>query len=76
MLDYKVAMKNFGWNGYQPPQTRVHPDNLVAQGYIPDTMKTTILDQSAFDRGYELLELSPPVDNKWHGVWQQFKAGA
>jgi spermidine/putrescine transport system substrate-binding protein len=76
MLDYNVAMKNFGWNGYQPPQTRVNPDKLVAQGYIPETMKSAVVRQSDFDRGFELLELSPPVDAAWHDVWQQFKAGS
>ena len=32
--------------------------------------------QADFEKGYEELELSPSVDNKWHNVWEEFKAGA
>jgi ABC-type spermidine/putrescine transport system permease subunit I len=44
LLDYDVAVENMGWNGYQPPQTRLDPTKLVEQvtvvlglvyGYIP-----------------------------------------
>jgi spermidine/putrescine transport system substrate-binding protein len=76
MLDFDVAMKNFEWNGYQPPQTKANPKSLVADEYIPPNLSTTVVLPEYFDKGFRQLELSPAVDSLWTAAWQQFKAGA
>jgi len=76
LLDYDVAVNNMSWNGYQPPQTKLDPGELVAQELLPPNLKTATVLPAWFDTGYRLLELSPEVDNLWHAAWQEFKAGA
>lgn len=75
MLDYHNAMENFGWNGYQPPQTKVTPDLLVNQGYIPANLATAVVGSNIWQTGVRELELPPACDNNWHTIYSEFKAG-
>ncbi len=76
MIDEHWAVKNFSWNGYQPPLTSLNPDSLIGQGYVPETLDKAVVRQEDFDRGLFELELPPADDQKWQDVWDQFKAGA
>ena len=76
MLDTKNALDNFGYIGYQPPQTSLDAASMIADGYVPENLGTAIVKQEWFAQGYRLLELPPAADAAWHQVWQQFKAGA
>jgi hypothetical protein len=75
-------MNNFSWVGYQPPQIKADPERLTsvtsAQGepYLFPWLSDAVVRQSDFQTGYELLELSPSVDDMWHNAWEEFKAGA
>lgn len=75
MLDPDVAKQNFSAIGYQPPQVSINPDTLVADGFIPENLKTAIVKPEYFDVGYRTLELDPANDAAWHNVWRTFKAG-
>ena len=75
MLDYDVAFGNFQAIGYQPPQNRINPQELVTQSFIPDSLRPAVVLPQYFDEGYRTLELRPTVDEAWHAVWQVFKAG-
>jgi hypothetical protein len=72
-LGHDVAMKNFSWNGYQPPQRRAEPDRLVAEGYVPPYLASTIVRPEAFNQGFMELELGPRVDARWHRSWDAFR---
>ena len=76
MIDEKWALKNFGWNGYQPPLTSLNPDNLIGQGYVPESLDTAIVREEDFDTGLFILEVTPETDGMWQDVWDEFKAGA
>jgi spermidine/putrescine transport system substrate-binding protein len=76
MLDPKVAAKNFGYIGYQPPQNDLDPERLVADGFLPENLRTAAVLPHYFDVGDRLLQLPPDADQSWHQVWQEFKAGA
>jgi spermidine/putrescine transport system substrate-binding protein len=76
LLDADVATTNFAWNGYQPPQARLKPSQLVAQGYVPEYLRNTIVQRDAFNSGFMQLELSPQVDSLWHRVWEGFEGRA
>ena len=76
MLDTKNALKNFGYIGYQPPQTSLTPEQTVSDGYVPANLTTAVVRKEWFGAGYRLLELPPVADAAWHQVWQRFKAGA
>ena len=75
MLDYPNAMENFGWNGYQPPQTKVTASLLVKQGYVPPNLATAVVSPGIWRTGVRELELPPACDSNWHTIYSQFKAG-
>ncbi len=75
LLDDKVAKKNFGWTGYQPPQRSINPDTLVEDGFLPENLKTATVLEEWFDFADRLLGLPLDVEQEWLRVWQEFKAG-
>ncbi|WP_431235345.1 polyamine ABC transporter substrate-binding protein [Mycolicibacterium psychrotolerans] len=75
MLETEVAKQNFQQIGYQPPQVSLNPDSLVAEGLVPENLKSAIVRPEYFDTGYRLLELDATNDAAWHNVWRAFKAG-
>jgi spermidine/putrescine transport system substrate-binding protein len=75
MLETEVAKQNFQQIGYQPPQVSLNPDSLVADGLVPENLKSAIVRPEYFDTGYRLLELDAANDAAWHNVWRAFKAG-
>jgi spermidine/putrescine transport system substrate-binding protein len=92
MLDYKVAMDNFSWNGYQPPQKKADLDALTkTQGlysklssswaapitYVPAWMPDAVVRETDLDQAqFRIHELSPQGDELWANAWTEFKAGA
>jgi spermidine/putrescine transport system substrate-binding protein len=75
MLDPGVAMQNFSFMGYQPPQVTVNPDAMVEQELIPENLASVVVRESDFQTGFPALELSPEVQSAWHDIWLAFKAG-
>lgn len=76
LLDNDISLKNFGWNGYQPPLTKLSPDYLIAQGLIPENLRNTIVLPDDFDEGLTFYETSPANEALWRTEWARFKAGA
>ena len=76
LLDPAVALANFQYVGYQPPQVSLTPEKLVADGIVPANLQSALVKPGYFNSGYRLLELPPETDAKWQAIWQQFKAGA
>jgi spermidine/putrescine transport system substrate-binding protein len=76
LLDNKIASKNFGYIGYQPPQNDINPEELVKDGFLPPNLKTCTVLPHYFDVGARLLQLPPKTDQQYHQIWQEFKAGA
>lgn len=76
LLDNEISLKNFAWNGYQPPITALSVDSLVADGYVPANLSTSIVKPEDFDGGLTELELSPQGEATWQTAWAGFKSGA
>ncbi|MFN8196002.1 MAG: spermidine/putrescine ABC transporter substrate-binding protein [Nocardioidaceae bacterium] len=76
LLDKDVAIANFGYTGYQPPQKSINPSRLVEDGFIPDNLRPATVLPEWFDSGDRLLGMPIEVEQKWLAVWQEFKAGA
>jgi spermidine/putrescine transport system substrate-binding protein len=75
MLGAKQSLKNFSWLGYVPPQRSINPDKLIAQGYIPKNLGSTIVRQEEFDRDHTLLPLTLKGEAIWQNAWSKFRAG-
>ena len=75
LLDNEIGLKNFGWNGYQPPLTKLSADYLVDQGYIPENLMNAVVLPEDFETGLTFYEVDPSTDALWRQSWSQFKAG-
>lgn len=71
LLDSRVAMKNFSWNGYQPPIRAADPERLIAEGYVPPNVSSAIVRQQDFNHGRMQLELSRNADALWHTAYRE-----
>jgi spermidine/putrescine transport system substrate-binding protein len=76
VLDQKVSLENFGFTGYQPPQTVINPSRLVEDGFIPENLRPATVLPEWFDSGARLLGMPIETEQQWLQVWQEFKAGA
>jgi spermidine/putrescine transport system substrate-binding protein len=76
LLDVDNAVRNFSWLGYQPPQRTLDPDRVVADGYVPEHLATTVIRPQDFENGHQLLQLSLQGDQLWNTAWSRFSAGA
>jgi spermidine/putrescine transport system substrate-binding protein len=75
LLDQKVALKNFSWVLYQPPQNAIEPASLVSEGYIPENVATTVIQQEDFEMGQIPIQLTPQEDAAWLEAWSEVQAG-
>jgi spermidine/putrescine transport system substrate-binding protein len=76
VLEADNALTNYTtYTGYQMPQKTIVPDTLVAQGYVPEHLATTVVTEDDFTKGYRICELAPEVDAMWAGAYQELKAG-
>jgi spermidine/putrescine transport system substrate-binding protein len=75
LLDEKIGLQNFGWNGYQPPITKLSATYLVDQGYIPKNLSNAVVVPGDFKRGLTFYEVSPSTETLWQDDWARFKAG-
>lgn len=76
VLDAKNALTNYTtYTGYQMPQKTIVPDDLVAQGFVPEHLSTTVVTEEDFTTGHRICELAPEVEALWAGAYQELKAG-
>jgi spermidine/putrescine transport system substrate-binding protein len=76
LLDNQISLRNFGWNGYQPPLNKLSARYLIDQGYIPENLMNAVVLPGDFDSGLTFYEVSPSTEALWRTSWSQFKAGA
>jgi spermidine/putrescine transport system substrate-binding protein len=75
LLDRKHALENFGYLGYVPPQKSFDPESLVAKGYVPRNLASTIVREEEFRHDHTLLPLTTAGEILWQNAWSKFKAG-
>jgi spermidine/putrescine transport system substrate-binding protein len=75
LLDNQIGLRNFGWNGYQPPLTKLSARYLIDQGYIPENLMNAVVRPEEFDPGLTFYEVTPSTEALWRQSWSQFKAG-
>lgn len=76
ILDYKNVLENMSYTGYQQPQWRMKPNDLIKQGLVPPYLKSAIVEESYFKNGYfNELPQSPQLTAAYQAVWQKFMSG-
>jgi hypothetical protein len=70
-------LENFGWVGYQPPQTALDVDLLVADEWVPDYLSTAIVREEDFSAPTSIVPVALDVDTEaaWFEAWGQAKGG-
>jgi spermidine/putrescine transport system substrate-binding protein len=79
LLDEGIAMRNFAWNGYQPPVGAAEPASLFSSrwaGIVPANLRETILAPRDLVRGRFLVPLPAEVDARWRLGWERFLQAA
>jgi spermidine/putrescine transport system substrate-binding protein len=75
LLDNEISLRNFGWNGYQPPLTKLSAQYLIDQGYIPDNLMNAVVRRDELNAGLTFYEVDPSTEALWRTSWSEFKAG-
>jgi spermidine/putrescine transport system substrate-binding protein len=75
LMDRKHAMTNFSWLLYQPPLIGLDPEQLVADGFIIDNLRSTLVFEEDYSLGQIPLQLPPAVDARWLQAWSEVQAG-
>ena len=65
LLDVRVALENFRWNGYQPPVGDEPPP-------VPAHLRDAILHPNDLTEGWFLRPLGAEADARWRVGWQRF----
>jgi spermidine/putrescine transport system substrate-binding protein len=80
LLDLDVAMRNFAWNGYQPPLVSATREAFASaewgRAVPPHLLESTILTPEEFAAGSMLLRLDPVADARWIEQWRRFTSAA
>jgi spermidine/putrescine transport system substrate-binding protein len=75
MMDRKASLKNFSWVLYQPPLAGLEPESLVSDGYIPEHLSSTIVQEEDFRLGQAPVQLTPRAEATWLKAWSEVQAG-
>ncbi len=75
LLDNEISEKNFNWNGYQPPLTKLDAQYLIDQGYIKDNLTSAVVVPEDFESGIKFYEQPPAVENLYLAAFQEFQSG-
>jgi spermidine/putrescine transport system substrate-binding protein len=75
LLDNDISLRNFGWNGYQPPLTKLSAQYLIDQGYIPQNLMNAVVRRDELNAGLTFYETDPSTEALWRQNWARFKAG-
>ena len=75
LMDKKVSLTNFGYEGFQPPLAGVDRQEFLDAGYIPPSLENTLVSEEDFAQWQPVLPLSPTDDQVYQDEWARFKAG-
>ena len=57
LMDKKVSLTNFGYEGFQPPLAGVDRQEFLDAGYIPPSLENTLVSEEDFAQGQPVLPL-------------------
>ena len=77
LLDNQIGLQNFGWNGYQPPLTKLSAQVPDRPGLHPgEPHERRGRAGATSTSGLTFYEVSPSTEALWRDNWARFKAGA
>ncbi len=76
LLDNDISLQNLSWNGYQPPLTKLSPQFLIDEGFIPENLTNAVVLPADFKDGLAFYEVTPAIENQWLAAFQEFLASS
>jgi spermidine/putrescine transport system substrate-binding protein len=76
LLSEEGGLENFSYTGYQPALSLVTPDRMVADEYVSENLKSTIVTAAHYTSGLQLLQLNTAAEALWDDAFAKFKAGS
>jgi spermidine/putrescine transport system substrate-binding protein len=80
LLDVDIGVRNFRWNGYQPPLEGITPEGLGGADpawkvEMPSNLLTTLLDNESFSDAQMLVGFGPSERARWLDYWKLVAPG-
>jgi spermidine/putrescine transport system substrate-binding protein len=69
MLDEEIALENFGWVGYQPPQNSLTPEFLIEDEWVADFLEPALVTPADFERDNAWVQ--GPLDAETEALWSE-----
>jgi spermidine/putrescine transport system substrate-binding protein len=76
LLDNDVAEKNFSWLGYLPALAKLDADYVIAQGYVPENLRSCVPTNDDISKGLVARPLGLDGDVLYEQAWSTFRTGA
>lgn len=74
VLDQQVAFKNYTYIYYQQPLTEMTPELILERDLVPPNLRSTIIRQSQFEKGFVHGPLSQDGSLAWQEAWAAVKS--
>src|SRR2546423_1378919 len=74
LLDVGQVFSNFTYTYYQQPLNAMTPESLVKRGLIPPNLRTVIIRENQFRRGWVQGPLSQKGEALWQNAWAAVKS--
>jgi spermidine/putrescine transport system substrate-binding protein len=75
LLNPAVAQENFSYTGYQPALSVITPEKMVADEFVTERLRSTIVTSEIYDRSQQIFQISPAAEAIWNDVWARFRGG-
>ncbi len=81
LYDPVVSLTNYAYEGYQPPINQFDPDQVVADGIVPENLRNTLISQEDLPLGgdpakVQQYELTPEGTQLYQQIYQEVTGGA
>jgi spermidine/putrescine transport system substrate-binding protein len=76
LLEPDNALENYSYEGYQPPINQFDPEQVLADGLVPENLSNILLDEEELDAGVQQLELPAAATQEYERIYQEVTGGA
>jgi spermidine/putrescine transport system substrate-binding protein len=75
LLEPETALENYSYEGYQPPIDQFDPDQVVADGLVPENVRNVLIAEEDLGSGVQQLELPATATQRYDQISQEVTGG-
>lgn len=80
LYDPEIALENYSYEGFQPPNTAFSADQVIADGIVPENLRNTLITEDALPLGSNPLEvqqyeLAPATNQLYQQIYTDVTGG-